>query len=214
MSTTFDVYPKSPVIPTFKQILELSTLRLKEFLLSYKIKFDSHIDVVLRSKEPDKELPTATDSPAMWADENYTWFFIQTFVGGTDAYFWAVDDALKEECQEQIKNNEKAIAYEKLFLSCVEAGHYWHFRRSAGQPAIINIAYGLIASSLAEITEGVISTYDGAWDYQRFPATAEEFYSWYFRPEKAISENHREWSAECLKSIPSDLGKISKGSIF
>jgi len=192
MSTTFNVYSKSPVIPTFRQILELSTLRLKEFLLSYEIKFDSHIDVVLRSKEPDKELPTDTDSPAMWADENYAWFFIPQLGGGIDAYFWEVDDALKEECQEQIKNNEKTIACEKLFSPSIEARHYWHFRRSVGQTAIINIAYGLIAASLAEITEGFISAFDRAWDYQRLPATAEEFYSWYFRPEKAISENRRE----------------------
>jgi|SRR5262245_39087394 len=92
-----------------------------------------------------------------------------------------------------------------LINECLANGHHWSFRRSAGQPAIINVAYGMIAGSLAELTEGFIYSDDSAWDYERFPATAQEFFSWYFRPDKAIKAEYAEWAARCIKWIVEEL---------
>jgi hypothetical protein len=74
-----------------------------------------------------------------------------------------------------------------------------------GQPATINVAYGMIAGSLAELTEGFIYSGDSAWDYERFPATAQEFFSWYFRPDKAIKAEYAEWASRCIKWIVEEL---------
>jgi hypothetical protein len=70
-----------------------------------------------------------------------------------------------------------------------------------GQPGIINIAYGYIAASLAELTDGIIYSDDSAWDYSRFPCKANEFYEFYFRPEKAIGPEYKEWSINCIRSV-------------
>jgi hypothetical protein len=88
---------------------------------------------------------------------------------------------------------------------CVSIGHRWWFRRSMGQPAIINLSYGLIAASLAAITDGFLMSEDSAWKWQTFPALPEEFLSWYFRPENAIDANKREWSEQCLASLKEEL---------
>ena len=76
-----------------------------------------------------------------------------------------------------------------------------------GQTAIVNVGYGLIAASLAEITEGFIYSDDQAWDYARFPATAIDFFSWYFHPELALDRNRKDWATRCIKDIPKDLEK-------
>ena len=124
MSTTFDVYPKLSKIPSFRELLDLSGVRLGGYLIDH----------------------------------------------GINAH-----------------------------------GHHWSFRRSAGQPAIINVAYGMIAGSLAELTEGFIYSGDSAWDHERFPATTQEFFSWYFRPDKAIKAEHAELAARCIKWIVEEL---------
>ena len=43
------------------------------------------------------------------------------------------------------------------------------------------------------------------WDWQRLPALPDEFLAWYFRPEKAIGENFREWSQRCLGYLAEEL---------
>lgn len=44
----------------------------------------------------------------------------------------------------------------------------WQFRRSALQSAVINISYGLISASVAELTGGFLWTDDGAWINKKF----------------------------------------------
>jgi hypothetical protein len=124
--------------------------------------------------------------------------------GGTDAYF--DDDRAKiQEMWEGAFDDPRCKRLEPLIRECISTGHRWCFRRSAGQPAIISVAYGLIAASLAAITEGFVTSDDSAWDSERLPALPEEFLTWYFRPEKAIGENFREWSQRCLGYLTEEL---------
>jgi hypothetical protein len=85
------------------------------------------------------------------------------------------------------------------------------FRRSWGLPAIIHLAYGLIAASVAELTEGIITSWDGAWDRERFPATADECLSWYFRPSSALTADNREWAQTCLRALAEELAVSDPG---
>lgn len=94
---------------------------------------------------------------------------------------------------------------EVLIRKCLAVGHYWHFRRSIGQPAIINIAYGLIAGCLAELTDGFVFSDDSAWDWERMPALPSELFSWYFVPGMAINEDFRDWSSRCIESLREEM---------
>jgi hypothetical protein len=201
MSTTFNIFPKLPVIPTFRQVVDIATARLQQYLSSYGIDSKYNIAVMLRSKEPDIEQPTNLDSPARWDDDLYAWFYVPSVPGGTDAYFWEVEEDDREYVMEDFHVAELPETRRALVLACLESDYYWNFRKSATQPPIINVGYGLIAASVAELTDGFIYSGDGGWDVERFPATAEEFYQWYFRPEQAIHPEKKQWAERCLKAI-------------
>jgi hypothetical protein len=199
MSTTFNVFPSSELIPTFQQLLDRSTTELHRFLSSIDVDARPSIHVRVQNKEGDQAIPLDLHSPVTWPDETYAWFHVADIPGGTDAYFWPVDDVTLD-CWREL-STPRCKAHEDLIRNCLGVGHYWNFRRSAGQPAIINLAYGLIAASLAELTAGFLCSDDSAWDWQRMPALPDEFFSWYFVPDLALSSDNREWSMRCIDSL-------------
>jgi len=203
MSTTFEVYPKTKFIPTFQQLLERSITELHRFLKSVDIDSRASIQVRIQNKDGDQQVPFDLQSPATWPDDTYAWFKVANVLGGTDAYFRAVDEDTQDYWREFTEPRFKDR--EALIFQCLDVGHYWSFRRSAGQPGIINIAYGLIAASLAELTSGFIFSDDSAWDWERFPALPHEFLGWYFVPDLALEDNFREWSARCIDGLREDL---------
>ena len=79
-------------------------------------------------------------------------------------------------------------------------GFYWAFRRSAGQPAVINLSYGLIAAAFAELSNGFVFSDDGAWDYASFPTNANRFLENYFDPQYPVPE-YANWAKECIGII-------------
>lgn len=64
MSTTFSVFPFKKEVPTFRQVLDLSTEKLNAFLEDYKIYFSAKIEVKLLSKENDFEQKINLNSSA------------------------------------------------------------------------------------------------------------------------------------------------------
>lgn len=203
MSTTFDVFPATREFPSFQQLLDRSTVELHRFLASVDIAARPLIQVSIQNKSGNLAIPFDRHAPLTWPDETYAWFYVGEIPGGTDAYFWSVDDLTLEYWREQAEPSFKAR--EELIDQCLKVGHYWSFRRSAGQRAIINIAYGLIAASLAELTRGFVSSDDSAWEWERFPALPEEFFRWYFVPDLALSGTFRSWSRQCVGALREEL---------
>ena len=96
--------------------------------------------------------------------------------------------------------NERAAIVQPQMMKCFETGFYWTFRRSAGQPAIVNLAYGLIAAAFAELVKGFIFSDDGAWDYGIFPTTADYFLQNYFNLQYLKAED-ADWAKECINIL-------------
>lgn len=208
MSTTFEVYPKTATISSFQNILDLSIIKLREFLKDFGLSYNLEIKVRLYSEETYQAQPLDLQAAAKWDESNYAWFYIPQIPGGTDVYFRELSHWQQEIWDEIINENRRATEKKDLIQACLKNGYYWVFRRSAGQPAIINLSYGLIAASLAELTEGFIySEDDNACDYERFPATASEFFFWYFRPELAVEPDKKVWATECIKDLPQEIQK-------
>ncbi|WP_090719918.1 hypothetical protein [Paenibacillus typhae] len=174
-------------------MLELANRKLSRFLEGYEVKQMPQIHVRL-----DEAILLPGDACLQTADwdAEYAWFYVEPGDGGgTDAYYCKVDeltleiwDSFREYGDTYINVNDS-----------LSIGHYWSFRRSAGQPAIINLAYGLIASALAELTKGYIYSDDGAW-YGR-PVGADKFDSLYFIAEKADTIGNALWYENCLEQI-------------
>jgi hypothetical protein len=199
VSTTFEVYPGTAVLPTFDALLERSTAELHAFLGSLGLAARPRVEVRLQRNADDSAVSFDARGPLRWDKGAYAWFTVGGVSGGTDAYF---DDDKKKiaERWEDI-GDPKCERLGPLLRQCLAAGHYWSFRRSAGQPAAINLAYGLIAGSLASLTGGFVYSDDSAWDWERMPALPQDFLSFYFRPELALEDAFREWSGRCIDQL-------------
>jgi hypothetical protein len=212
MSTTFDVFPSTPYIPTFEEVISLSEAKLHNFLLEIGVDKKPQVKVEVYTQDPDTVTSTDVRALAKWVKSNYAWFTIDSVIGGTDVYFHNLDDENKEmrKIQEEVKveifqaRSANEMGEERI-KGCLQQKHSWSFRRSIGQPGMVNLAYGFIASAFAELTNGVIFSDDGAWDYKRFPALHSEFDSWYFRPHLALDEGKAEWAEQCINSIKAEF---------
>ena len=209
MSTVFDVFPTKEFIPSYRELLGLATTHVNDFLRSYAIEIPIKLAVGLRSNDDESRvLPIDLDGPCWWPQNQYAWFHVPDLAGGTDAYADPLGDLGTSILTEEIRG-ESAAAFGELIRQALLVGRYWSFRRSAGQPAIINIAYGIIAASLAQLTDGFIFSIDGAWDHRLLPARPSDFLRWYFRPEMTEDEGKREWAHRCIQSLPDELQGVT-----
>jgi hypothetical protein len=202
MSTTFEVYPHSKALPQFGQLLATAEPRLHAYFERYRLGVCPRLLVEVRDGKTHEVRAFTPASPLTWSEKDYAWFYFPEVVGGTDVSVYSVDDnSTREHWEEEIRTRERPRTMSGYIAECLSAGHYWTFRRSVGQPAIINVAYGFIAAALAELTEGIIYSGDCAWDYERFPCRAQEFYEFYFQPEHALEAMNKEWAEDCIQRI-------------
>lgn len=205
MSTTFDVYPGKEYIPSFAELLDISNKKVNDFLRNLGISKNITIDVEVHNNTGELQKKFNIHDKLIWNNESYAWFFIRGVNGGTDSYYYKITELDREIWKNEIETNIKARELRDIINKSINIGYYWSFRKSIGQPGIINLAYGLIAASLAEITGGFVYSDDGAWDYSYFPALPEDFFRWYFKPEYAVKNEDKVWLQNCIKSICKEL---------
>lgn len=203
MSTCFYVYPGNEYMPTFKELLIIANEKTNDFLRDLNCKQSVSINVEVHKKIDHALQEFNCIDRLAWSNDLYAWFFVNGVAGGTDSYYCQIDDDDKDIWKDEIATNKKAQTFSKEINRSLDIGHYWYFRRSAGQPAIINLAYGLLSAALVLLTEGYIYSDDGAWDYNYFPITAGDFFKWYFKPE--FSDYNKTWFQECIESIKSEF---------
>ncbi len=204
MTTTFEAYTPTLDIPSYRDVLELSNRRLKEFLLGIGIEKEMRIIMEIRKCRTNQSKNFNFNDKARWAVDEYSWFMVSNQQGGCDAYCCLVEQDNYDYWEYEFKSNNRATNMKSKIRDCLETGLYWYFRRSAGQPSIINLSYGLIASAFAELTNGIIFTDDNAWDYNMFPTEAGIFLAKYFNPEYPSAE-HGSWARECINSLVKNL---------
>lgn len=210
MSTTIDILPVESTEITFGQVISLSQKHIHSFLKSAGIEKEIELNVTIRDKDEKYTFDIELSDTFQWKENEYAWFTIKGIAGGTDAYcesvvdpddsddpWWKLTDFL--EGHKTIGNIDLKLEKSK------KLDRMWSFRRSAGQPGIINIGYGIISASIAELTSGILSSTDGAWDYRQFPAESKEFLEFYFRPDKAMNEDDAEWARSGISGVEREL---------
>lgn len=205
ISTTFDIYPSINRIPSFGELLDLANAKLKDYLNSINIFCEIKMTAQLHKKDESIIYDSVIEKILSWDDDYYAWFFFEGIPGGTDAYFWEIDDFYKGILIEEIDSNKNMQKYSDKIYKSIDVGYSWNFRRSAGQPGIIVLSYGLLAASLCMLTNGLIYSDDGAWDYSLFPITADDFLTWYFRAELSNNHDDKIWAEECISSIYKEI---------
>lgn len=196
ISTTFEVYPTTSKIPTLVELLKAANQKLQQFLRPFELQEVPLIYVRLGERIISLNDPSIES--VKW-DEKYAWFYVEPSEGGgTDAYYHNVDESILDIWDDYGDDGEMHLEVKKS----LSVGYYWSFRRSAGQTAIINLAYGFIASALAELTEGYLFSDDGAW--HGGPIRSNNFDIQYFVPRNAKTFGDASWYERCLDDIVSE----------
>ncbi|MCB0514471.1 MAG: hypothetical protein R2798_00235 [Chitinophagales bacterium] len=216
MSTTIDIMPVKTTEITFGQVIHLSEKHINSFLKSVGIEQNIQLTVNIHDNNEKYKFDIKLSDKFEWKDNEYAWFTIKGIAGGTDAHCKKIYDPQIDpknpwwQLDELIENNKEIRNIEDKLEKVKKLDRMWYFRRSAGQPGIINISYGLISASVAELTSGLLSSTDGAWNYEEFPVESDDFLSFYFKPEKAKSKDYAEWAKSCIDGIEEDLLRPTK----
>lgn len=209
MSTTFDVYPGNTSIPSFLSLKVLTELKLHGYFEQHGVAFDPQIDVRLISSENREIHHVNLDDPFWWSENYYAWFTLNGVEGGTDAHILPLDEQWARELRSDWLCDhpqlEQTPELEQVYTTAQLLKRSWYFRRSIGQPAAINVLYGFLTSALAELTEGVVDSNDGAWDFARFPALPQELDRWYMNPQEALDSSSASWASACLTALSPTL---------
>lgn len=201
MSTTFEVYPADTYIPSFSELLSHTEMALECYLKSIHINKSIRMNAELHLINGHDKKTVQPEDKVVWDETAYAWFFVKDVPGGTDAYYCRHTDLDIGFLKEELAMNDNFRKHSKIIHDNLRVGYHWVFRRSAGQPAIITLSYGFLAAALAKLTNGVIYTDDGAWDYEKFPAGPDDFMSWYFRPEHSANQDDADFTERCIRSI-------------
>jgi hypothetical protein len=208
MSTTFRVYPTTSRVPSYQDLLAGTRQQFGSFLRRHTIlRGAPALNVRLLSRESDAPIPFDLDAPAQWPVETYAWFTIVGLAGGTDGYFERQDADERTMWLDDLRHPHYQ-AWATPVHAALEVGHHWRFRRSMGQPASINVLYGLLAAQLALLTDGFIESDDSAWDYGRLPAWPDDFFTWYFDPAAALEPDFAKWARRCIEGLPGELSEL------
>jgi hypothetical protein len=167
------------------------------------------LNLSLLENGSNRRLPLDLDAPAIWPDTAYAWFSVAGVPGGTDAYFDRFDDDDRSIWLDEAQSEHYA-SWAPHIHSALRIGHSWRFRRSAGQPTVINLAYGVLAAQLAAFCNGFVDSSDSAWDSKLLPAWPSSFLETYFDPGASVSRDFADWARRCLGSLSEELATIAR----
>lgn len=206
MATTFDVIPSTNLNITFGEIVKPSERNINQYLSDIGAKDRIKLKAEIFSNDSARE--ATPDEPFMWPQTSNAWLTIGGVPGGTDVHCHPINNDygnFSENSWLLLTELNTAPNHQPSFNRIIESARYhnhsWSLRRSAGQRPITNLSYGIIAATLAELTDGLIFSDDNAWDYNKVPTTGSVFLSEYFQPSANINKEHADWAASNVSSI-------------
>lgn len=211
MSTTIDVIPVSTLQVTFGEVLVKATERIRERLATLEIHEPIRLNVNIHKNDESVVREVDGGDFFVWGEDEYAWFSINSVPGGTDAYMEPLESSDPDDkdpwwyLKYLMANNKTVVDLEQKLEHAKLINKRIYFRRSVGQSGLVALCYGLIAASVAELTDGILWSDDGAWSVKNFPAEYNGFLQWYFVPERALTDDDRDWAARCLRGIRENL---------
>lgn len=195
MSTTIDIYPANEHLPLVEQTRARTEELFQQLLDRHGIASTIEIKAFYPKPEP---------GPIRYVADNVHWRpgldlgFAYWINGEWDSSSWPsclvvdADDFVTEEdtvwpfswtpefigARTIIDEFQEILPQTKLDLVLAQ-DHYWYEYRNMGGPAVASTGYGLVAAALAEATDGVIASFDCAFDIEHNGETAEQFLTWW-----------------------------------
>ena len=195
MSTSIDVYPTVDALPLVEEIRGRTQELFQTLLNRHGI--GSTIEV--------KALyPSPTDAPIKYVEKDTVWTpdlyltFDYLIDGIWDSASWPSCSFVEDEDRISEEDLTDPPDYKPEYLGLwyivgefedivpptrlakiLAQDHYWSDERNFGGPPVASTGYGLVCAALAEATDGIIASFDCAFDEKHNGETAEEFLSWW-----------------------------------
>ena len=195
MSTTIDVYPTVNALPLVEEIRGRTQELFQTLLNRHGI--GSTIEV-------KAFYPSSADAPIKYVEKDTVWTpdlyltFDYLIDGIWDSASWPScsfvedDDRISEEDLVYPFNSKpehlglwyiveefEDIVPPTRLAKILAQDHYWSDERNFAGPPVASTGYGLVCAALAEATDGIIASFDSAFDGKHNGETAEEFLSWW-----------------------------------
>lgn len=195
MSTTIDVYPTINALPLVEEIRGRTQELFQTLLNRHGI--GSTIEV-------KAFYPSSADTPIKYVEKDVVWTpdlyltFDYLIDGIWDSDSWPScsfvedDDRISEKYLVYpfdskpehlglwyIVEEFEGIVPPTRLAKILAQDHYWSDERNFGGPPVASTGYGLVCAALAEATDGIIASFDSAFDDKHNGETAEEFLAWW-----------------------------------
>ena len=195
MSTAIDVYPTVNALPLVEEIRGRTQELFQTLLNRHDI--GSTIEVIAFYPSPSKLPIKDVEKDTVWTPDLYL-TFDYLIDGIWDSASWPRcpfvedDDRISEEDLVYpfdskpehlglwyIVEEFEGIVPPTRLAKILAQDHYWTDERNFGGPPVASTGYGLVCAALAEATDGIIASFDSAFDDKHNGETAEEFLAWW-----------------------------------
>ena len=175
MSTAIDVYPTVNALPLVEEIRG-RTQELFQTLLS-RHGIGSTIEVIAFYPSPSKVPIKDVEKDTVWTPDLYLGF--EYLIDGIwDSNSWHSCSFIEADDRYIVEELEDIVPPTRL-SKILAQDHYWFDENNSDGPPVASTGYGLVCAALAEATEGIIASFDSAFDGKHNGETAEEFLSWW-----------------------------------
>lgn len=196
MSMCFEIFPTTQKKPNCDEIIKCSIDLFSDFLRKENISHE--IDVTAIELTDNNKIYNNPISLVL--KEDYHMVFNLNGNGQVYMFYHELTDLDKEFWAEEIQINKRAQSIKDKIGANLEIGYYWSVKRTMGQPAIVSLYYGYLAIAIAILTDGIIYSDDGAWDYSKLPIMGEELKTEYLNiksiSDTSVKDNVEKWLDE------------------
>ena len=195
MSTTIDVYPTENVLPLVEEIRGRTQELFQTLLNRHGI--GSTIEVKAFYPSPADIPIKYVEKDVVWTPDLYLGFeYLNDGIWDSDSWpaCFSVDDDKRISEKHLVypfdskpehlglwnivEEFEDIVPPTRLAKILVQ-DHYWSDERNFDGSPVASTGYGLVCAALAEATEGIIASFDCAFDDKHNGETAEEFLVWW-----------------------------------
>ena len=175
MSTAIDVYPTVNALPLVEEIRGRTQELFQTLLNRHGI--GSTIEVIAFYPSPSKVPIKDVEKDTVWTPDLYLGF--EYLIDGIwDSNSWHRCSFIEADDRYIVEELEDIVPPTRL-SKILAQDHYWSDERNFGGPPVASTGYGLVCAALAEATDGIIASFDCAFDDKHNGETAEEFLAWW-----------------------------------
>lgn len=121
-------------------------------------------------------------------------------IGELYIYFHRIND-LEIECwNEVLLTNNTAKQHEREIHKFMNVGYSWEIKKTISQPPLVSLYFGFVSMVIANLSEGLVYSDDGAWEYSSMPMGFGEFEKTYLNLKrvnsKEIVQNVHSWISD------------------